>query len=146
VNAIDGRLRNRPTISSFPLPLSINLAEFLSSPSHSRALFLSELPLSFSHSLLAHAIAGVRPRHRSPPRRRASPELRRSSSTRPRSTTTTLVSLTVEHPPRRRPSLRMNKNTRLKTTPKYLFSKSCFEFIVNYCCNIEMMRFGDSCV
>jgi hypothetical protein len=30
---------------------------------------------------------------------------------------------------------------RLKTTSKYLFSKSCFEFIVNYCCNDAIWRF-----
>jgi hypothetical protein len=48
------------------------------------------------------------------------------------------------NPARRCSSLRMNEITRLKTILKYLFSKSCFEFIVNYCCNIEMMRFGES--
>jgi hypothetical protein len=41
--------------------------------------------------------------------------------------------------PRRHSSLRRNENTRSKTTPKYLFSKSRFEFIVSYCCNIMMM-------
>jgi hypothetical protein len=30
---------------------------------------------------------------------------------------------------------------RLMTIPKYLFSKSCFEFIVNYCCNDAIWRF-----
>jgi hypothetical protein len=67
MNAINDRLEtNRPSLR-FP-SLSINMAEFLSSSSHSRALFLFELCLSFSHSLLAHAIAEVRPRHRSLPR------------------------------------------------------------------------------
>jgi hypothetical protein len=43
LNAINGMT---PAISSSPLPLSINTVELLSSPSHSRALSLPELPLS----------------------------------------------------------------------------------------------------
>jgi hypothetical protein len=109
-------------VDAFPslpgMTLSLYKLRQISSPSHSRALFLSDLPLSFSHSLLEHAVAGGRPRHHSLPRCRASsefvhavhrpftshrpiasPELRRPSSTRPRSTTTTLVPWTVEHPP-----------------------------------------------
>jgi hypothetical protein len=37
------------------------------------------------------------------------------------------------NPARRRSSLRMSENPRMKTTPKYLFSKSCFEFIYRSC-------------
>jgi hypothetical protein len=43
LNAINGMT---PAIDSSPLPLSINMVELLSSPSHSRALSLPELPLS----------------------------------------------------------------------------------------------------
>jgi hypothetical protein len=77
-------------------------------------------------------LTGARPvRRRSPTTVRWTIVVRRRSSP--------FVIVRRSHPP---PSLLLR--TRLKTTPKYLFSKSCFEFIMNYCCNIEMMRFGDS--
>jgi hypothetical protein len=54
----------RPTLHLSSI-LYKRAAELLSSPSHNRALFLLELPLSLP---LAHAVAGVRLRRRRPPR------------------------------------------------------------------------------
>jgi hypothetical protein len=64
-----GHLSPSPADPSLPSLSSIKRGSRapLFSP-HSRALFLPELPLSFSHFLLAHAVVRVRPRHRSPPR------------------------------------------------------------------------------
>ncbi|PWZ17899.1 hypothetical protein Zm00014a_007818, partial [Zea mays] len=74
------------------------------------------------------------------PRRLPSVEPRRSSverSTRiasfPPRRQTHCPSPARSKPPRRRSSLHKNENSRLKTNSKYLFSKSCFEFIYRSC-------------
>jgi hypothetical protein len=55
----------RPPFLSLPLLYKLD-TELLSSPSHSRAFFLPKLPLSLSHSLLAHYVIGVCPRRHRP--------------------------------------------------------------------------------
>jgi hypothetical protein len=70
MNAIHGALKPWPAISSSPLPLSINMAELLSSPSHSRtpfstralplSLVLSPFPSSPSTKPFVTVVAGVR--------------------------------------------------------------------------------------
>jgi hypothetical protein len=105
----------------------------ISSPSHSRALLLPELPLSFSHFLLAHVVVRVRPRHRSPPRHRGdSPELAVPRRRRARTSSNPSPRHALE-PVCRRPF------TQGWRPPTNLFSKSCFES-----CDLLLMRFGDS--
>jgi hypothetical protein len=109
MNAIDGRLKT-PTTVSLPCPYKI---------------WPNSLPFSSPSSPLSHSILvlfltfGAHCRHRCG----TPPELRRHSTTiapfpaRP----TFLIEFI----------LRINENTRLKTTPNVdLFSKSCFEFIL----------------
>jgi hypothetical protein len=131
---------------------------------HAHALFSSSLLLSATlcnclNSLRALSLARA-PKFASvvPTRRRFNSRRRRSSSTlspsaplsvEPRWSFIRAARRSRPFPCPLNPScsstfIPANENTRLKTIPKYLFSKSCFEFIVNYCCNIEMMRFGDS--
>jgi hypothetical protein len=147
MNAINGRRPPFPhpddlcspslSIKSQPSPLLL--------PARARSLF-SRLPLSQCSS---PEFTAVRRRSSTTPSQSAPPsvETHRSSLF--------LAGARVHRPrfpagvpsaqhARRHSSLRRNENTRSKTTPKYLFSKSYFEFIVNYCCNIMMMRFGDS--
>jgi hypothetical protein len=122
-----------PSSTSSPSSLSLPLAHVgvrgaspESTPSRSE----------FAHVVAVRlAVGGDSPEQR-PARRRASLSCLVgdvSEPVKPRRSLTIEPSLLVDiHPCR-------NENTRSKTTPKYLFSKSCFEFIVNYCCNIMMM-------
>jgi hypothetical protein len=96
------------------------------------SLSLSPPPRSFPRRQSSLPPLSVEPRRSSRARRRQMP----SPELRPRSTKITSFparrqthcpSPARSKPPRRRSSLRMNEITRLKATPKYLFSKSCFE-------------------
>jgi hypothetical protein len=120
-------MKNPSFLFSPQRPLHIKSAELLLLPT--RALFLPEPPLPLSHPLLAHAVA-VRPAVRG-----ASLEFMLT------------VCVPRSNPLSRSPSPTSipthEQEPKVEDKPLIYFLKHVLN-LVNYRCNIEMMRFGDS--